>query len=115
MSKQQWGRDEIARFMLFLLLIIVGWVLLSQAGYTENPLQSMRSLVEVYQVLQANPSTVAPQSTEATGFFIEFDWAALPDVLFNIWFICLITAGVIITNRLAVRLTRYYRLKSAAK
>ena len=113
MSKQRWGRDEIARFTLFLLLIILGWVLLSQAGYTENPLQSMRSLVEVYQILQANPSTIAPVSTEAAGLFTEFDWAALPDVLYDIWFICLITAGVIALNRLIVGLS--YRLKSAAK
>lgn len=115
MSKKRWGRDEIARFMLFLLLIILGWVVLSQAGYTENPLQSMRSLVEVYQILQANPDTIAPVSSEATGFLSEFDWAALPDVFYNIWFICLITAAVILTNRLVVGLTRYFRLKSAAK
>ena len=112
MSKQRWGRDEIARFTLFLLLIILGWVLLSQAGYTENPLQSMRSLVEVYQILQANPSTIAPVSTEVGGFFAAFDWAALPDVLYDIWFICLITAGVIALNRLIVGLTRFLKTKN---
>ena len=112
MSKQRWGRDEIARFTLFLLLIILGWVWLSQAGYTENPLQSMRSLVEVYQILQANPSTIAPVSTEAAGFFAAFDWAALPDVLYNVWFICLVTAGVIIINRLVVRFTRFLKTKN---
>ena len=112
MSKQRWGRAEIGRFTIFLLLIIHGWVLLSQAGYTENPLQSMHSLVEVYQILQANPDTISPVSTEATGFFTEFDWAALPDVLYNVWFICLVTVGVIITNRLVVGLTRFLKTKN---
>ena len=112
MSKQRWGRDEYARFTIFSLLIMLGWVLLSQPGYTDNPLQSMRSLVEVYQILQANPSAVAPVSTETAGFFAAFDWAALPDVLYNIWFICLITAGVIIINRLVVGLTRFFKIKN---
>ena len=112
MSRQRWGRDKYARFTIFLLLIVLGWVLLSQTGYTENPLQSMRSLVEVYQILQASPSTVAPVSTEATGFLAEFNWARLPDLLYDVWFICLITAGVIAINRLVVGLTRFYKTKN---
>lgn len=112
MSKQRWGRAEFTRFMIFLLLLLLSWVLLSRAGYTENPLQSMRSLVEVYQILQATPDTIAPVSTETIGLFSEFDWAALPDVLYNIWFICLVTAGVIITNRLVVELNKFLKAKN---
>ena len=112
MSRQRWGRDQYARFTIFLLLIVLGWVLLSQTGYTENPLQSMRSLVEVYQILQASPSTAAPVSTEVTGFLAEFNWARLPDLLYDVWFICLITAGVIAINRLVVGLTRFYKMKN---
>ena len=112
MSKQRWGRADIGRFALFTLLIALGWVILTQTGYVENPLESIRSLVEVYQILQANPDNIAPVSTETTGLFTEFDWAAFPDVLYNIWFICLMTAGVMIINRLVVRMTRFFKTKN---
>jgi hypothetical protein len=109
MSKQRWGRDELIRFTLFLVLIALGWIGLSWAGYTENPVESMRSLVEVYQILQLNPSTILPDSSGSVGLFTDFDWSAFPDVLYDIWFICLITAVVILINRLVVHLTKYLK------
>lgn len=112
MSKKRWGRTEISRFAFFLLLIALGWAILARMDYIENPLQSIRSIVEVYQILQANPGSIAPVSTEATGLFTEFDWAMFPDVLYNVWFICLMTAGVMITNRLVVRITRFFKTKN---
>ncbi len=112
MSKKRWGRVEIGWFTLFLLFIALGWGILTQTDYIENPLESILSLVEVYQILQANPDTIVPVSTETVGFFTEFDWMAFPDVFYNIWFICLMTAGVMIINRLVVHMTRFFKTKN---
>jgi len=99
MSKQKW-RQGISQFSLFLFLILISWLMLTRTGYTENPVQSIRSSIEVYKTLKANPDTIPPASSEATGFFTGFDVSTLPDVLYDIWFICLITAGYMTVNYL---------------
>ena len=99
MSKQQW-RKGIGQFSLFLLLLLIGWLILTRIGYTENPLQSIRSSIEVYQTLRTNPATIPPAPSEATGFLAGVDLSTLPDVLYDIWFICFITAGFMIVNHL---------------
>lgn len=109
MNKQYWWRTGTAPFIFFVLLIGAGWLVLVQTDYIENPVQSMRSIVEVYQTLQADPATLPPPPSEATSFFADFDWAALPDVLYDLWFICLITATVIMLTHIFAWLNK--RLK----
>lgn len=100
MNKQQRWRKGMGQFGLFLLLLLIGWMPLARTGYTENPVESIRSSVEVYNILKANPDTIPASSSETPGFFASTDLSTFPDVLFDIWFICLITAGYMILNYL---------------
>jgi hypothetical protein len=109
MNKRRWLLGGTEQFILFLLLITLGWVLLAQADYIENPIQSLRSIVEVYNALQAKPATIPPPSSEVPGFFTDFDWSAWPDLLYDVWFICLITATIIMLTHLFAWLSQRFK------
>jgi hypothetical protein len=74
---------------------------LAQTGYTENPITSMLSVVDVYHALQATPEIAAPDSAlnvvigqSPASYVSSINWSSYPDLLYDIWLICVIVALV---------------------
>jgi len=105
--RQRKERKWLIGSAIFVVLVILAGLVLTATKHTEDPFANMSDIVDMRQMLAttnqadvlagADPAAPVPaNSIRSAGI----TWSAFGEVLYDLWFMCAATAGVIVISYL---------------
>jgi peptidoglycan/LPS O-acetylase OafA/YrhL len=109
-ARRRKERSRLAGLLALLATVIIVGLALTATNNVEDPFASMSDIVQMRQMLdETGLEAAAPKATDVAVIAarpeeasdapaIAITWAALGEVFYDLWFMCAMTAAVIIVS-----------------
>jgi hypothetical protein len=118
---------HIREVAIFIVLVVITGFIFVATGNFDNPLTEISDTITFGNLIQEQPApTSGDLASDTTPITVEgtdvdtavpdkgIDWSQFGSVLFNIWFLCAVTAVVIVLQQVLVFIKRRLILTRAS-